>query len=251
MKRKYILGNWKMNKTLNEGIETVKKIGELLSDYDGEYTWGIAPPFTLIHALSTLKTSGGGFLLGAQNCYFEKSGAFTGEISPLMLSDLGVDFVIVGHSERRNLFGETDELISRKVRAVLDFGMTPVLCVGEKLEQREEGMTFEVIKKQLTGSLALVDPNLIPGVIIAYEPVWAIGTGKTATPETAQEVHKFIRETLQDLGANASEVSVIYGGSVKPENIAALTEMPDIDGGLVGGASLKPDAFASIIRSAR
>lgn len=249
MRKKFILGNWKMNKTVKESIETVHELLELLTDYEGDYTWGVAPPFTSIHAISALKGNGK-FLLGAQNCYYEKAGAFTGEISPLMLFDLGVDFVILGHSERRIHFGEIDELISKKVRAVLDHGMTPVLCVGERLEQREEGMTFEVVRMQLTGSLALIEPNLISSVIIAYEPVWAIGTGRTATPETAQEVHQFIRETLASLGADPSEVSVIYGGSVKPENIAVLTDMPDIDGALVGGASLKPKPFASIIHSA-
>lgn len=250
MRKKFVLGNWKMNKTVKESIEAVNELVELLKDYEGEYIWGIAPPFTSLFAVSSSKGKVR-FLLGAQNCHHEKTGPYTGEVSPLMLYDIGVDFVILGHSERRIHFGETDALISRKVRAVLDFGMIPVLCVGERLEEREGGATFEVVKAQLSGSLALIEPNLISSVVIAYEPIWAIGTGRTATPKTAQEVHQFIRETLVGMGADASEVSVIYGGSVKPDNIRELTEMSDIDGVLVGGASLKPESFANIIHFAK
>ncbi len=249
MRRRLILGNWKMHKTVSEAEATVQDLLDRMKDYRGPYEWGIAPPFTAISALRTLR-EGTSMLLGAQNCHPEPQGAFTGEISVTMLQDLGVDFVIVGHSERRHIFGEDDAFIARKVRAVLDHGMTPVLCIGERLEEREQGHTEAVVKHQLLGSLAHVSPEEIPRVVLAYEPVWAIGTGKTATPETAQEVHAFIRTVLRDLGADAEEVTILYGGSVKPENVTNLTRMPDIDGALVGGASLQSQSFAHIINAA-
>ncbi len=249
MRRCLILGNWKMHKTVTEAEVTVRELLDLLKDYTGPYLWGVAPPFTALAALQSLK-EGSSMLLGAQNCHPEPKGAFTGEISVTMLKDLGVDFVIVGHSERRHLFGETDDFIAQKVRAVLDHGMTPVLCVGERLEERERGETESVVQTQLLNALKLVKPEEMSKVVLAYEPVWAIGTGKTATPETAQAVHAFIRDVLKEWGADAAEVSILYGGSVKPENVTDLTRMPDIDGALVGGASLQSQSFAHIINAA-
>ncbi len=252
MRIPHILGNWKMHKTRAEARETLEAFWQLMADYEGPVRFGFAPPFTALEtALRTREALGARFLLGAQNLYPEPRGAFTGEISPVMLQDLSVDFVILGHSERRHIFGETSSLVARKVRAALDHGFVPVVCVGETLEEREAGRAVEVVETQLRESLAGLAPEDLQRVIIAYEPVWAIGTGHTATPEQAQEMHAQVRRVLADLGARAEEIPVLYGGSVKPENIEGLSAQPDIDGALVGGASLKAESFAAIIRRAR
>ncbi|RKY32316.1 MAG: triose-phosphate isomerase [Candidatus Omnitrophota bacterium] len=248
MKKNLIAGNWKMNKTPGESIEFVENLIEKLKDKDyDDRDILICPPFTSLFPLSKILQKDKKIKLGAQNVYCEDKGAFTGEISPEMLKEIGVEYVIVGHSERRNIFGETDELINKKLKKVIEYGMKPILCVGEKLEEREEGKTFEVVRNQLENCLK--DVKEIENVVIAYEPVWAIGTGKNATPQQAEEVHVFIREWisnkyLQDVAKN---LIILYGGSVKPENIDSLMKEKDIDGVLVGGASLNVDSFLRII----
>jgi triosephosphate isomerase len=189
-------------------------------------------------------------MVGAQNMYFEKEGAFTGEISPVQLIDAGAKFVIIGHSERRHIFGEKDELINKKVKAALSYGLTPILCVGELLEEREAGKTMDVNKKQIVEGFKGLSEEEASKVIIAYEPVWAIGTGKTATPEDADEVHSFIRKVLEELYSKnlAESIRILYGGSVKPENVDGLMAKENIDGVLVGGASLKVDSFTRIVK---
>jgi len=245
MKKTLIAGNWKMNKTPTESITFVKDLLERTKNYNDRDIL-ICPPFTSLYPISTvLKNT---FLfLGAQNVFYEEKGAFTGEISPLMLKDIGVDFVICGHSERRNIFGETDEIINKKIKKVVQNGINPILCIGEKLEERETGKTFEIIKKQLEN--CLIDFEDIEKLTIAYEPIWAIGTGKNATPQQVEEVHTFIRNWVgKKYGQNISDsIRVIYGGSVSPENIDDLMKEKDIDGVLVGGASLDIDKFSRII----
>ena len=245
MKKSLIAGNWKMYKTPSQSVEFVKLLLENLKEYEDREVL-ICPPFTSLFPVSHIikNTS---VLLGAQNVYFEEEGAFTGEISPLMLKDIGVEFVICGHSERRNIFGETDEMINKKIKKVAELGMKPILCIGEKLEEREAGKTFEVINYQLENDLESFEK--IENLTIAYEPVWAIGTGKTATPEDANKVQKFIRNLISEMydTALAENIQILYGGSVKPENIDSLMAQKDINGVLVGGASLKVEAFKRII----
>jgi triosephosphate isomerase len=243
-------GNWKMNLSLGESVELVKAIVQAVADLK-EIEVLVAPPFT---ALSVVKEAIGKapILLAAQNMHWASEGAFTGEISPKMLLESGCTHVILGHSERRTLFSETDDMIARKVEAALEFGLIPVVCIGETVDEREHGRTFDVVKGQLRGSLKpLRDKGSMPAsTVLAYEPVWAIGTGKTATPEQAQEVHQFIRRWARenfDSGA-ADAVRILYGGSVKPDNIKDLMSKTDIDGVLVGGASLKSATFIPIIR---
>lgn len=252
-RRPLIAGNWKMNLTLDQGVSLVREVAGGIQGLEGVDIL-VCPPFTaLIHIRGALENTP--IHLGAQNMHWESSGAFTGEVSGNMLLEVGCTHVILGHSERRLLFGETDELIDRKVSSATDLGLTPILCVGETLEQRESGQTFEVLRDQLEGSLdhALRAGSLAPSLIIAYEPVWAIGTGKTATPDQAQEAHSFIRQWIAghfDEG-RAESLRILYGGSVKPENIASLMSQDDIDGALVGGASLKADSFLGIIRNSK
>lgn len=239
MHKLWIAGNWKMNMGGKEGIEILKRMKDRISNPKVDV--GIAPPFTLIpHASEILKDSG--ILLGAQNMFYEEKGAFTGEISPSFLLDFGVNFVIIGHSERRKLFGEDEALIKKKVKKALESGLLCILCVGETLDEREKGKTKEVVKHQL---LSCIDglPSL-KGLSIAYEPVWAIGTGKVATPEQACEVHAFIRELIRE------DIRILYGGSVKPENAKGLLEKEEIDGALVGGASLNVSSFYEIVKIA-
>jgi triosephosphate isomerase len=243
-----IAANWKMFKTLAEAIHFVGSIQEQTGPCNDREVV-IAPPFTALKGVrDNLKQQG--FSLAAQNCHWEDEGAFTGEISPVMLKDLGCDFVIVGHSERRQLFGETDETVHLKAAAVFQAGMTPVICVGEVLEQREAGKTFEVVGRQIEGALTGLTPSQVERLVIAYEPVWAIGTGKTATPGQAQEVHAFIRERIASLFNKGVEKKsrILYGGSVKPSNIDELMAQSDIDGALVGGASLEVGSFKSIVQ---
>ncbi|WP_334144711.1 triose-phosphate isomerase [Rhabdothermincola sp.] len=247
-----ISGNWKMHHNHFEAIQTVQKLGYRLDKEDYELVdVSVHPPFTDIRSVqTTLESDKIPILLGAQNCYFEEKGAFTGEVSPAFLAKLNVSLVIVGHSERRELFGETDEVVNKKVKAVLRFGMTPILCVGETLAEREAGGTDEKVLGQVKAGLAGLKADQVASMVIAYEPIWAIGTGKTATAEDAQAVCGSIRATVGDLfdEPTASAVRIQYGGSVKPANIAELMAQPDIDGALVGGASLDPDEFAKIVR---
>ena len=249
MKKYLFAGNWKMNKTLSETKEFFEEFLKGIEKREDREIM-IAPPFTAL-ALARELTEGSCVILGAQNACWEKSGAFTGEISPVMLKELNVKYVIIGHSERRHIFGESDELIAKRVKGVYEEGLIPVLCVGEKLEEREVGKTFEVVENQVRKGLSLVSEVKGEDLVIAYEPVWAIGTGKTATPEQAEEVHQFIRGLLKELYSEeiADRVRILYGGSVKPSNIEELMAQPDIDGVLVGGASLKVDSFLKICKA--
>lgn len=248
-KRKPIIaGNWKMNKTSTEARELAGRLIPLVSEVrDREIV--LAPPFTSIPAVAeTVK--GTNMALAAQNLFWEDKGAFTGEISAEMLLDLGCKYVIIGHSERRQFFGETDETVNKKVRQALNKGLLPIVCVGELLKEREAGKANEVIDRQVTGALKGVNAAEMQKLVIAYEPVWAIGTGKTATPEQANEIHSFIRKKVEVLYGRivADSLRIQYGGSVTPENVSKLMAMPDIDGALVGGASLKPESFAALVK---
>ena len=247
MNRKpFIAGNWKMHKTIAEAVSLVNAILPHQPD-PKEVEVAVAPPFTALAAVAeVIKYTP--LKLSAQNLFWEKEGAYTGEVSPLMLKDVGCEYVIIGHSERRQYFGETNEMINKKVKAALAFALKPILCVGEKLEEREKGETFEVVKRQLLGGLAELTQEEVLKITIAYEPVWAIGTGKTASPAQAQEVHAFLRKLLAENWGEeiAQKVRILYGGSIKPENIKALMQEEDVDGGLVGGASLKAESFIKI-----
>jgi triosephosphate isomerase (TIM) len=244
----FVTANWKMHKTVAETAAFARALRPLVASV-GDVEIAIAPPFTALGALADA-LAGTRVALAAQNAHFEKSGAFTGEVSVAMLAELGCRYVILGHSERRQLFGETDEIVAKKVRAVQAAGLRPILCVGELLVEREAGRTFDVLRRQVADSLALADAARADELVVAYEPVWAIGTGRTATPELAQEAHAFIRTRLADkFGARAGQIRLQYGGSVKPENAAELLAQPDIDGALVGGASLDPEGFSAIIRA--
>ncbi len=250
--RKYLIaGNWKMNKTASEGAELVQEM-HLALGKQSEVGVAVCPPFTALESCArSLEDSN--IQLGAQNMYPKSEGAYTGEVSPVMLRSLFCTFVILGHSERREYFHEDDAFINEKVHAALQSSLKPILCVGETLEQREAGKTMEVVKRQLAGGLEGVDAGKADHIVIAYEPVWAIGTGKTATPEMAQEVHKMIREELVSFyGETAAEkIRLLYGGSMKPENASELMEQADIDGGLIGGASLKAKSFIELVEIAR
>jgi len=247
-KRKPIItGNWKMNKTSAEARELASRLIPLVSEVrDREIV--LAPPFTSIPAVAdTIK--GTNMALAAQNLFWEDKGAFTGEISAEMLLDLGCKYVIIGHSERRQYFGETDETVNKKVRQALNKGLLPIVCVGELLSEREAGKANEVIDRQVAGALKGVNAAEMQKIVIAYEPVWAIGTGKTATPEQANEIHSFIRKKAEVMYGRvvADSLRIQYGGSVTPENVSKLMAMSDIDGSLVGGASLKPESFAALV----
>lgn len=245
MRSYFIAGNWKMHKTVSESVALARELKDRLSSCREKLL--VAPAFTALPAVADV-LRGSNIQLGAQNMGPEEQGAHTGEISVLMLKDLGVKAVILGHSERRHSYLEGDELINRKVLLALGHGIEPILCVGETLDEREGGRLESVVGTQIRAGLKGVEAQAIGNVTIAYEPVWAIGTGKTATPEDADAVHGFIRKVLADLfGDTVSKAMCIqYGGSVKPENAAQLMGMPNIDGALVGGASLKADSFASI-----
>lgn len=246
MRRPVIAANWKMHKTTEETREFITQFVPLVEDVqDVEIV--IAPPFTSL-AVAAKFLKGSNIKLAAQNLFWEEKGAFTGEISAVMLKDVDCEYVIVGHSERRQYFGETDETVNKRIKAAHDAGLNVIMCVGETLEERESGKTFDVLKTQLVGGLKDIQAHDM--LVIAYEPVWAIGTGKTATPEQAQEAHQFIREQLAGIyGAQeAQKIRILYGGSVKPENVASLMAQQDVDGGLVGGASLKPESFAKIVK---
>jgi triosephosphate isomerase len=245
-----IAGNWKMNLTLAEAAQLVKALADGIKGLAGVEVL-VAPPFTTL--LRVKEAIGKApILLAGQNMHWEAQGAFTGEVSASMLADAGCTHVILGHSERRTLFGETDVVVDRKAASAVKKGLIPIVCIGETLEEREKGLTFQIIERQLSLSLkSFREGKSLPlTTILAYEPVWAIGTGRTATPEQAQEVHQFIRQWLKTpFGERAAEtVRILYGGSVKPDNVRDLMSKPDIDGALVGGASLKPDSFLPIVR---
>lgn len=246
MRKTFIAGNWKMNKTATEGAVLAKELKEALKDADTRVL--VAPPFITIPAVAEV-LKGSNILVGAQNMSDNVSGAFTGEVSCEMLLDEGVSVVILGHSERRALYGETDEFINKKVLLALEKGLEVILCVGETLEEREDGKVESVVGTQLTGGLKNVSKDFISKVTIAYEPVWAIGTGKTATPEDADAVHSFIRKEVENLydSSVADAMIIQYGGSVKPSNVKELMGMPNIDGALVGGASLTADSFVPLV----
>ena len=241
-------GNWKMNKTVEEAIDLVKQLEAAVSRVQGVEV-AVAPAFTALDAVSK-ELKGSAIRLAAQNMFWEEKGAFTGEVSPLMLKQIGCAYVIIGHSERRQFFGETDESVNRRMKAVIAHGMKPIFCIGETLKEREENQTFSVVERQIRGGLKDIKENEVRTVVVAYEPVWAIGTGKTATPQQAEEVHRFIRQKLEELysRAVAEAIRIQYGGSVTPENVKGLMEQEDIDGALVGGASLKSDSFSKIVR---
>ncbi len=249
--RKYLIaGNWKMNLNSVEGAELAQDVAGLVGQQT-EVTVCLCPTFTTLESVSRVVNESN-LALGAQNMHFEASGAYTGEISAEMLRHLFASFVILGHSERREYFGETDAIVNKKTLVALEANLKPIVCVGETLEEREAGRISEVIKTQVEGALAGVKPAQAEHLVVAYEPVWAIGTGKTATPEMAEAVHAEIRALLTALfGAEAADkVRILYGGSMKPENADDLLAQPNIDGGLIGGASLKASAFAGIVESA-
>jgi triosephosphate isomerase len=247
MRRPIIVGNWKMHKTTAEAASLVQALHASVGEAGGVDV-GVAPPYTALMAVAEA-LRGSAVFVAAQNLHWEPQGAFTGEISAAMLRDVGCTRVIVGHSERRQLFAETDAAVNRKLGAALNAQLDPILCVGETLDQRERNTTFGVLEQQVRQGLAGITAEGMARVVIAYEPVWAIGTGKTATPAQAQEVHAFIRGLLGDLygKALADEVRIQYGGSVNAGNIHALMTQPDVDGALVGGASLEASSFAQIV----
>lgn len=250
MRKIIIAGNWKMYKTIKDGQELVVALRRDLYQIEN-IDIVVCPPFTLLAYLAdALETSN--IKLGAQDVYWQEEGAFTGEISSKMLLDAGCSYVIIGHSERRQFFGETNETVNKKVKAVLKSGLTPIVCVGETLVEREAGKTFKVLEDHVRNGLVDISADDALKIIIAYEPVWAIGTGKTATPQQAQEAHKYIRDLLTKIYNEdvAGQIRIQYGGSVKPENTEELMRQPDVDGALVGGASLKADSFAEIVKKA-
>ena len=246
MRRPIIAGNWKMHKTINEAVEFVNDIKDKVNNTDVEVV--ICAPFTLLKDLKAAAT-GTNIKIGAQNMHFEESGAFTGEVSPMMLKELDMDYVIIGHSERRQYFNETDETVNKKILKALEHDINPILCVGETLEERESNKTKEVVKIQTEMALKNVDSNKVENIVIAYEPIWAIGTGKTSSSEDANEVISYIREVVRDLYNEeiSEEVRIQYGGSVKPSNVSEIMNESDIDGALVGGASLVAKDYVDLV----
>jgi triosephosphate isomerase len=244
MRKPIIAGNWKMYKTLTEAADFVKALSPLVADVHDKVVL-VCPPYPVIKDVCDIVCSSN-IAVGAQNLFWEDEGAYTGEVSATMLRSVGCKYVIIGHSERRQYFGETNETVNKKLLAAIKHKLISIVCVGETLAQREKGETFNIIEKQVKEGLKGLGTGDWDLVTVAYEPVWAIGTGKTATPEQAQEVHAFIRKLLPK--EVAAQIRILYGGSVKPENIKELMAKPDIDGGLVGGASLKVDSFVKLIK---
>ncbi|MCH5266372.1 MAG: triose-phosphate isomerase [Lachnospiraceae bacterium] len=245
MRRKIIAGNWKMNKTPSETVALINELKPLVKTDEADVVFCV-PAVSLTKAIET--AAGSNIEIGAENMYFEESGAYTGEIAPNMLTDIGVKYVIIGHSERREYFAETDETVNKKVKKAFEHGITPIICCGESLTQREQGIAIDWIRQQIKIAFQEVTADQAKTAVIAYEPIWAIGTGKTATSEQAQEICKAIRDCIAEVYSSdvAETIRIQYGGSVNAENAAELFSMPDIDGGLVGGASLKPD-FGKIV----
>jgi triosephosphate isomerase (TIM) len=251
MRTPFIAGNWKMFKTVHETIVYVKELRGLIKDVS-DVTVVVAPPFTAVHAAAEAARNSN-VAVSAQNMYWEKEGAFTGETSAGMIKEAGAEYVIIGHSERRTLFGETDVTVNRKLMAVIAADLTPIVCIGETLDQRERNETMDVLDRQIKGGLDSLNGDQVGALVVAYEPVWAIGTGRTATPAQAGEAHAHIRSRLRQWfgAAAADQCLVLYGGSVKPDNIRELMAQPDVDGALVGGASLDVRAFYDIIVKSR
>ena len=245
MRKPIIAGNWKMNKTIKEGLEFIEEVKGLT---EGDVEVLVCAPFTLLKDLK-LATKGTNIKIGAQNMHYENSGAFTGEVAPANLVEIEMDYVIIGHSERREYYGETDETCNKKVLKAIEVGIDPILCCGETLEEREADKTMDKVKGQIVAGLAGVKAEDLAKVVIAYEPIWAIGTGKTATAEQANEVIAYIRQVVRNVyGDLADQVRIQYGGSVKPANVAEIMGQSDIDGALVGGASLKPADFLGLLK---
>ena len=248
MRTPIIVGNWKLNKTIGEAVALVYSLQPLVADVT-DVEIAVAPVFTGLSSVAQA-LAGGDIRLAAQDVFWEDTGAFTGEVSPGMLRDVGCDYVIIGHSERRQYFSETDEDVSRKAKAAHEHGLIPIICAGESLEERETGKTGAVVKNHLLKGISGLSADQMVSTVIAYEPVWAIGTGHNATPDQAQEVHALIRSLLSELYSTdvASQVRIQYGGSVKPDNVAALIAQPDVDGALVGTASWEAESFAQIVK---
>ncbi len=252
MRKSVIAGNWKMYKTVTEAIELANGLKRVLFDLDYQNIEVVlCPPFTVLSEVSEV-IAGSDIQLGAQDVFWQDEGAFTGEVSPKMLKDVGCNFVIIGHSERRLYFAETNESVNKKIKAVLKHNLTPIVCVGETLQEREKGQTFKVLVDHVENGLKDIGIQEIEKIVIAYEPVWAIGTGRTATAEQAQEAQKYIRDLLAKMYNKdiAQNIRIQYGGSVKPENITELIEQPDVDGALVGGASISVESFVTIVKKA-
>ena len=249
MRKPIIAGNWKMNKTITEALELVRNLSIELKDIK-DVDILVCPAFTALYSVSQA-VEGSNIKLGAQNLFWEEKGAFTGEVSAVMVKDAHCEYVIIGHSERRSIFKETNDYVNKKIKAALKAGLLPIVCVGERLEERKDNKTFDVIADHVHGALQGLSADDLKNIIIAYEPVWAIGTGQVATPEQAQEVHAFIRKIIADnFGKEIAEgLRIQYGGSVKPDNVKSLIEKPDIDGALVGGASLKAESFIQLVQA--
>ncbi|GHT45613.1 triosephosphate isomerase [Endomicrobiia bacterium] len=247
MRKPLMAGNWKMNKTISEAVSVVKALKSAVADIsDVEIL--LCPSFTALYAVNN-EVKGSNINTGAQNLFWETKGAFTGEVSPAMVKDIGCSYVLVGHSERRQYFGETNETVNKRTRAALAIDLIPVVCVGETLAERESNITFQIIEKQIKEGLANLTPKHASLTVIAYEPVWAIGTGKTATPDQAQEVHAFVRTIYAQMYKEAADKArILYGGSVNPGNVSELMKQPDIDGVLVGGASLEAESFVKLVK---
>ncbi|MDX2430255.1 MAG: triose-phosphate isomerase [Bacteroides sp.] len=248
MRKKIVAGNWKMNTLLKDGMELAKEVEKLEKEKSSDALVIIAPPYTHLSRVNDLID---GVKLASQNCADEESGAYTGEVAPDMLLSVGVEYVILGHSERRAYYGEDNDLLNKKTKLVLSKGLKPIFCIGEVLEERESGKLFDVIREQVQVGLEGLSKEDMGKVILAYEPVWAIGTGVVASPEQAQEMHKFIRDLLVELfdAEVADNMSILYGGSCKPSNAAELFSNPDVDGGLIGGAALKAEDFLGIVNA--
>lgn len=251
MRKNIVAGNWKMHMNLSETIQLISEIKKKVEDLDTNCGVIICPPFTSLDAAAAM-IKDSRIKLGAQNMHYENKGAFTGEVSADMLMSVGCEFVILGHSERRTIFKESDELINKKIHAAISAGLTPIFCIGETLDERKKGITFDVVKRQMNIGLENVSSENAERMIIAYEPVWAIGTGKTASPQQAEEVHAYLRNLLTEIydSNTANEITIQYGGSVKPDNANELFSQQNIDGGLIGGACLKADSFVDIISAA-
>ena len=251
MRKTIIAANWKMNKDINETSEFFLSLQKELNGYDGTAEIIVCPPFTTLQT-AVKASQGTRFKIGAQNLHYENDGAYTGEISARMIKSLGIPYVIIGHSERRQFFGETDETVSKKVKKALSEGLKVILCVGETLSERDGNVTEKVLDRQVKAALSGLTEEQLKSIVIAYEPVWAIGTGRNATPQQAQDAHAFIRGLVAKLftSGTAQDLTIQYGGSMKPENSAELLSQRDVDGGLIGGAGLKADSFAKIVKSA-
>lgn len=251
MRKKVVAGNWKLNNTLDDAKKLAQELVEIVNAEDtGDVSVVVCPPFVNLYPVNEI-TASSKVAVGAQNCYTKQTGAFTGETAPDMIKAVGAEYVIIGHSERREYFGESDEFVGDKVKLILETGLTPIFCCGETLAQREEGIHFDFVKSQITNSLFDLSEDDLKKVVIAYEPIWAIGTGVTASKEQAQEMHKELRDHLASKygQAVADEISILYGGSCKPGNAPELFACPDIDGGLIGGASLNARDFIDIVKS--